>query len=88
MSQGVPPHHDRANRRIWVLHRMGLCEASAARAFGSGRARPARRNSAIRRHTRVAGELADFAPVGQSVFCQGWQLCVKNAPSLGWIATT
>src|SRR5271163_1357277 len=36
----------------------------------------------------VAGELADFAPVGQSAFCQGWQLCVKNAASLGWIITT
>jgi hypothetical protein len=35
----------------------------------------------------VAGELADFAPVGQS-FCQGRQLCVKNAVSLGWIVTT
>ena len=35
----------------------------------------------------VAGELADFAPVGQS-FCQGWQLRVKNALSLGWIVTT
>ena len=36
----------------------------------------------------VAGELADFAPVGQSAFRQGWQLCVKNALSLGWIVTT
>ena len=36
----------------------------------------------------VARELADFAPVGQSAFCQGWQLCVKNALSLGWIVTT
>ena len=33
-------------------------------------------------------ELADFAPVGQPVFCQGWQLRVKNALSLGWIITT
>jgi hypothetical protein len=32
-------------------------------------------------------ELADFAPVGQSAFCQGWQLCVKNAVSIGWIIT-
>jgi hypothetical protein len=36
----------------------------------------------------VAVRLADFAPVGQSAFCQGWQLCVKNAVSLGWIVTT
>jgi hypothetical protein len=36
----------------------------------------------------VAAQLADFWPVGQSVFCQGWQLCVKNAVSLCWIATT
>ena len=36
----------------------------------------------------VAGQLADFAPVGQLVFCQGWQLWVKNAASLGWIVTT
>ena len=36
----------------------------------------------------VAEELADFAPVAQPVFCQGWQLCVKNALSLGWIITT
>ena len=36
----------------------------------------------------VAVRLADFAPVGQSAFCQGWQLCVKNAASLGWIVTT
>jgi hypothetical protein len=34
------------------------------------------------------GELADFAHVGQSAFCQGWQLCVKNALSLGRIITT
>ena len=26
--------------------------------------------------------------VGQSAFCQGWQLCVKNALSLGWIITS
>jgi energy-converting hydrogenase Eha subunit C len=36
----------------------------------------------------VAGALADFAPVGQAVFCHGWQLRVKNALSLGWIITT
>ena len=36
----------------------------------------------------VAVRLADFAPVGQSAFCQGWQLCVTNAVSLGWIVTT
>lgn len=36
----------------------------------------------------VAMRLADFAPVGQSAFCQGWQLCVTNAVSLGWIVTT
>ena len=27
-------------------------------------------------------------PVGQSSFRQGWQLCVKNALSLGWIIAT
>jgi hypothetical protein len=32
--------------------------------------------------------VADFALGGQSVFCQGWQLRVKNAVSLGWIVTT
>ena len=36
----------------------------------------------------VAVRLADFAPVGQSAFCQGWQLCVTNAVSVGWIITT
>ena len=36
----------------------------------------------------VAGELADLAAVGQLAFCQGWQLCVKNALSLGWMVTT
>jgi hypothetical protein len=36
----------------------------------------------------VAVVSADFAPVGQLAFCQGWQLCVKNALSLGWITTT
>jgi hypothetical protein len=39
-------------------------------------------------HLRGVEELADFAIVGQSAFCQGWQLCVKNAASLGWIITT
>jgi hypothetical protein len=31
--------------------------------------------------------LADFATVGQ-FFCQGRQLRVKNAASLGWIVTS
>jgi hypothetical protein len=24
----------------------------------------------------------------QSIWCQAWQLCVKNAVSVGWIVTT
>ena len=36
----------------------------------------------------VAVRLADFAPIGQSAFVQAWQLCVKNALSLGGIITT
>jgi hypothetical protein len=33
------------------------------------------------------GGVAGLSPVDQS-FCQGRQLCVKNAASLGWIVTT
>jgi len=36
----------------------------------------------------VAVRLADFAPVGQSAFCQGWQPCVRNALSVDWIITS
>jgi hypothetical protein len=31
---------------------------------------------------------AELRPCRQSVFCQGWQLCVKNAAPLERIATT
>jgi hypothetical protein len=61
---------------------------------GSGRAGEFARpphppmRSGLDRAVGVAGELADFAPVGQSAFCQDWQLCVKNALSLGRIITT
>jgi hypothetical protein len=38
-------------------------------------------------HLSGGGRVGGLAPVGQS-FRQGWQLCVKNAASLGWIVTT
>jgi hypothetical protein len=42
----------------------------------------------VRRPYDLALPSAGFARVRQSDFCQGWQLCVKNATSLRWIATT
>jgi hypothetical protein len=50
--------------------------------------RRVRREVRLLSHLVLAEELADFASVGQPVFCQVWQLCVKNAASLGWIATS
>jgi hypothetical protein len=51
------------------------------------------RSEADMRHTTISCSpvvvrLAEFAPVGQSALCQGWQLWVKNALSLDGIVTS